>query len=299
MFFTDSYQAMRRGERRLALRYAMISVAIFLLLFVPLGVFLLRRLEHAMTFHPVAYTGDAQWALPERAEEVWFETADGVRLHGWFIRATTVDAPSSATVIYFHGNGGNLSYTGWLGAALSRRGMDALLFDYRGYGRSGGSLSGEESIYADADAAYDYVVRTRGVPASRVVLYGQSLGSAAAADLAARKECGALILESGLSSAGEMAGVVFPWLPRFVRGLTRNKFDTARKLARVRCPVMVAHGARDEIIPAAQGRALYEAAREPKKLVMVEGAGHNNLVATGGNAYLDALAQFVRESVGQ
>jgi hypothetical protein len=296
MFFTDSYQAMRRGRRRLALRYAMISVAILLLIFVPLGIYLLRRFERAVTFHPVPYTGGAQWALPQRAEEVWFETSDGVRLHGWFVRAAG-DAPAHATVIYFHGNGGNLSYTGWLGAALSERGMDALLFDYRGYGRSGGSVLAEEGIYMDADAAYDYVVRTRGVAASRVVLYGQSLGSAAAADLAARKQCGALILESGLSSAGEMAGVVLPWLPSFARNLTRNKFDTARKLGRISCPVMVAHGERDEIIPASQGRALYAAAREPKRLVMVAGAGHNDLVATGGSAYLDSLAQFIRESV--
>lgn len=260
---------------------------------------MLRRIENAITFHPESYTGGAVWALPERAEDVWFETADGIRLHGWFVHAASHAAasPPPATVIYFHGNGGNVSYTGWLGAALSQRGFNVLLFDYRGYGRSGGRVAGEKGIYTDADAAYDYVVRKRGTVPARLVLYGQSLGTAAAADLAARRACAALIIESGLSSATDMAGVLLPWLPRFARRLSQNKFDTMRKLPDVNCPVLVAHGERDEIIPVVQGRTLYAAAHEPKRLIIVARAGHNNLVMTGGDGYLDSLAQFIRESI--
>ena len=292
---TDSYRAFRRGERRLALRYAMISVAILVLIGVPLGFFLLRRIEHAMTFHPVPYTGGAAWALPQGGEDVWIKLSDGTRLHGWMVRAES-PAPH-ATVIYFHGNGGNLSYTGWLGEALAKRGFDVLLFDYRGYGRSGGQVSDERGLHADADAAYDYLVKERGVSPAQLVLYGQSLGTAAAADLASRKECGALILESGFSSASDMGAVVFPWLPRFVGRLAKNKLDSVRKLQTVNCPVLVAHGGRDEIIPVAQGRALYAAAREPKRLIIVERAGHNDLVSTGGSDYLNSVAQFIRESI--
>jgi fermentation-respiration switch protein FrsA (DUF1100 family) len=174
-----------------------------------------------------------------------------------------------------------------------------LLFDYRGYGRSGGEPTDERGLYADADAAYDFVTKARGVPPRRVVLYGQSLGTAAATDVAARRECGALVLESGLSSAGDMAGALMPWLPRFVRGLTKNRLDSVNKLPRVGCPVFVAHGERDEIIPASQGRKLYEAAPEPKRLHLVEGAGHNDLSNVGGEQYIDSLAQFVRDSVNR
>ena len=115
--------------------------------------------------------------------------------------------------------------------------------------------------------------------------------------LAAGRPCGALVLESGLSSAADMARVILPWLPRAVARQTRNKFDTVAKLPRARCPVLVAHGDRDEVIPVEQGQALYAAAPEPKRLHLVRGAGHNNLNAVGGPRYLDAVADFIRSSI--
>ncbi|HEY0169418.1 MAG TPA: alpha/beta hydrolase, partial [Pyrinomonadaceae bacterium] len=295
MFFTDSYRALRRGERAAALRYFVISLLVLALVGLPVGYLMLRRFETTVIFHPERAALGGAWRVPAGAEEVWFETSDGVRLYGWLFRSAA--RPASATVIYFHGNGGNLSYCDWVGAELAGRGFDVLLFDYRGYGRSGGASADERGLYADADAAYDFVTKARGVEAGRVVLYGQSLGTAAAADVAARRECGALVLESGLSSAADMAGEIMPWLPRFVRRLTKNKLDNAGKLARVGCPVLVAHGDRDEVIPVAQGRKLFEAAPERKRLLIVEGAGHNDLSNVGGGKYIDTLAQFIRESV--
>jgi hypothetical protein len=295
MFFTDSYRALRRGERAAALRHFVISLLALALIGLPVGYLMLRRFETKLIFHPERAALGGAWRVPAGAEEVWFETSDGVRLHGWLFR--TGARPASATVIYFHGNGGNLSYYDWLGAELAGRGFDLLLFDYRGYGRSAGASADERGLYADADAAYDFVTKSRGVEARRVVLYGQSLGTAAAADVAARRECGALVLESGLSSAADMAGEIMPWLPRFVRRLTKNKLDTAGKLARVGCPVLVAHGDRDEVIPAAQGRKLFDAAPAPKRLLIVEGAGHNDLSVVGGGKYIDTLAQFIRDTV--
>lgn len=295
MFFTDSYRALRRGERALALRYFVISILVLAVIGLPVGFLLLRRFEASATFHPERAALGGLWRVPRGAEEVWFETSDGVKLFGWFFRSTA--QPAGATVIYFHGNGGNLSYCDWVGESLSARGFDVLLFDYRGYGRSQGEPTDERGLYADADAAYDFVTKARGVDARRVVLYGQSLGTAAAADVASRRECGALVLESGLSSASDMAGAFIPWLPRFVRGLTKNKLDSVGKLPRVGCPVFVVHGGRDEIIPVAQGRRLFEAAPEPKRLHVVEGAGHNDLSIVGGEQYIDSLAQFIRDSV--
>ena len=295
MFFTDSYLALRRGERRLALRYALISVLVLALVGLPLGYFMLRRFEKSITFHPTREPWGGSWKLPQGAEDVWFEVAGGTRLHGWFVRAAR--QPAAATVVYMHGNGGNVSYLDWMGEDLAARGFDVLLFDYRGYGRSGGEVSDERGIYADADAAYDYVTKARGAPAERVVLYGQSLGTAAAVDVAARKPCGALVLESGFSSAGDMAATILPWLPRAAHRFVRNRFDSVGKLPAVRCPVLVAHGDRDEMIPVEQGRKLFDAAPEPKRLVIVRGAGHNDLSVVGGVPYMNDVTDFIKNSV--
>ncbi len=224
-------------------------------------------------------------------EELAVDTADGERLHGWWISA---QEPSLGHILLAHGNAGNVGDRVLHAELLRAAGFDVLLFDYRGYGRSEGDVAGERGLYADADAAYDFLTKERGVAPRDLVLYGQSLGTAAAVDLASRRECRALVVESGLSSAADMAGEIVPWLPRFVRGLTKNKLDSASKVARVVCPVLVVHGGRDEVIPTGQGLRLYEAAREPKRLKIVEGAGHNDLSMVGGGEYFDSLAEFAR-----
>ena len=175
---------------------------------------------------------------------------------------------------------------------LAARGFNALLFDYRGYGRSEGNLEDEQGLYADADAAYEYVVRERNAPTRAIVLYGQSLGTAAVADLAARRECAAIILESGLSSGSDMASAALPWLPRSLHFLARNRFDSAHKLSQVHCAVLVTHGEPDPTIPTEQGRALFAAANEPKKLVIFPGADHN-VFGSVGDKYLDMIAKFI------
>ncbi len=255
----------------------------------------LRWFEHRVTFHPQRYSGEQNWMLPKNAEEVWFTNNENLRLHGWFIPAAT--QPATATVIYFHGNGGNISNVGWLGETLSAKGLNVLLFDYRGYGRSEGDISKEEDIYADAEAAYEYVRTVKGEMPRRVVLYGQSLGSTAAIDLASRYECGALIVESGLSSADDMAMALLPVLPRFVHSLARNRFENEKKIATVQCPVLLTHGDPDDRIPTEQGRKLYAAANEPKKLWLIPGANHN-VFGYGGKKYLDQIADFAQGAIG-
>ncbi|HEX8294191.1 MAG TPA: alpha/beta fold hydrolase, partial [Pyrinomonadaceae bacterium] len=175
MFFSDSYRALRRGERALAVRHFVISVLVVALIGLPVGFFMLRRFEASVIFHPERAPLGGSWRVPGGAEEVWFRNADGQRLYGWFFRSGA--RPARATVVYAHGNGGNVSYCGWVGGEFAARGHDVLLFDYRGYGRSEGEPAGEGGLYADAEAAYDFVTKERGVPASQVVLYGQSLGT--------------------------------------------------------------------------------------------------------------------------
>src|ERR1044072_1248769 len=175
MFFTDSYQAMRRGERALAVRYFVLSILVLALIGVPVGFFMLRRFEASVIFHPERASLDGIWRVPQGAEEVWFRNAEGLKLHGWFFRSNT--QPATATVVYAHGNGGDGSYCDWFGASLAAQGFDVLLFDYRGYGRSEGEAAGEGGLYADADAAYDFVTKEGGVAAGRGGLYGESLGT--------------------------------------------------------------------------------------------------------------------------
>ena len=182
--------------RLLAFRKLWVALALSLLL-APLSLYSIRWYEFAVTFHPEPFSASQGWKVPEGAEEVSFRNADQLLLHGWFVSSPS--QPSTATVIFFHGNGGNISNVGWVGKSLAARGFDVLLFDYRGYGKSQGEMRDERDLYTDADAAYEYVVTERHVSAERVVLYGHSLGSAAVADLAVRSKCAAVILESGLS----------------------------------------------------------------------------------------------------
>jgi hypothetical protein len=261
-----------------------------------ISLFALRKFEAAVTFHPLRYSSNSLWTLPEGAEDVWLTTSDNVRLNGWLVRSGT--QPSNATIIYFHGNGGNISHVAWVGKNLASRGFDVLLVDYRGYGRSDGEVDGESELNLDGDAAYNYIVNMRGVGPEKVVLFGQSLGTTVAVDLASRKPCGAVILESGLSSAREMAAQVLPWIARPLYALGKNRFESARKLAQVKSPILVTHGDPDPIIPVEQARKLYAAANEPKKLLIYPGAGHN-VHGTVGQEYLDEVSSFIDGAISK
>lgn len=284
----------RGGFARLVTRERVIAGCVALVFLGLLLFFALRWFEHSVTFHPQRYDDRAGWKQPEGAQDVWLKTTDGVRLHGWQFEAN--EQPAFATIIFFHGNGGNIGSVGWVGERLASRGFDVLLLDYRGYGRSEGDVDGETGLYADADAAYEYVTKTRGVRPSSVVLYGQSLGTAVAVDLASRRQSAALILESGFSSASDLASTVLPILPRRLHFLAKNRFESALKLSTVRCPVLITHGDPDLIIPTEHGRLLFAAANEPKQLLIFPGAGHN-VFGSRGDGYLNQLSDFLRIAI--
>jgi fermentation-respiration switch protein FrsA (DUF1100 family) len=262
--------------------------------FISSSLYALRWVEYAITFQPERYRPGAACVLPKGGEDVSFLNQDQQRLNGWFIRSQS--QPASATIVFFHGQGGSIANVGWIGENLASLGFDVLLFDYRGYGRSEGEIASERDMYADADAAYDYAVNQLGTRPERVVLYGHSLGTAAVVDLASRRTCGAVVLESGLSSASDMAGIRLPWLPKWLRALGKNRFDSVSKLANVFCPVLVAHGEPDNVVPTEEGRALYAAAREPKRLIILPGADHS-VSGYGGEKYFGEIAKFIRDSL--
>lgn len=235
-------------------------------------------------FHPLPYP-EGFWEVRQQlgAEDVWFETSDGVRIHGWMAPAP---GDSPWLTIYFHGNGGNLTYRGAHLAAIRQAGSGVLIVSYRGYGKSEGSPS-EEGIYRDADAAYDYLL-TQGVSAGRIIVHGESLGSAVAADLASRRDCGGLVLEAPFPSASAVADTLLPGIGRYII----SGLETAEKIRNVHVPVLIIHGDRDDVIDYKLGVQVFEAAHEPKQLWTVPGAGHNDLVETAGADYVERLRAF-------
>jgi fermentation-respiration switch protein FrsA (DUF1100 family) len=270
-------------------------VAIMLLAVVAaVAVFALRRFEKAITFHPDRLVDSDEAEAADGAEPVWFTTRSGEKISGLYIPSR--DRPSKGAVIYFHGNTGSLSNVVWIGEALADRGLDVLLFDYRGYGASDGEAGDEDELYEDGDAAYNYMITTRRLSPGKLALYGQSLGTAVAIDVASRRVAGALVVESGLSSAKEMARHAAPWLPGWLHWLGRYRFESARKLRSVHCPVLITHGANDNTIPAAQGRALYSAANEPKRIEIIAGVDHN-VAGSAGMDYIDLVAGFISQAM--
>ncbi len=224
-------------------------------------------------------------------EDVLFDTSDGVSLHGWF-----VPGRADTALLWFHGNAGNVSHRVQNILMLHHRlGTGIFIFDYRGYGRSGGSPS-EDGLYRDGEAAIAYLEQRRGIdPKNQVALFGRSLGCAVAVEMAARHETRALILESPFTSIRAMAKRSNPLLSAILPTgvVVRSKFDSLSKIHRVRAPLMVLHGDRDDVVPLTMGQELWEAARVPKTFFTVEGAGHDDVYLVGGEPYFDALARFI------
>lgn len=218
-------------------------------------------------------------------EEVWIDTDNGERLHGWFL---PVDKPL-ATVLFMHGNAGNISHRLDSLAVFRRLELQVLIFDYRGYGRSEGR-PGEQATYRDAEAAWRYLVDERGLAPEGIVLFGRSLGGAVAAWLATQRPVAGLILESTFTSVPDLGAQLYPVFP--VRRLARIRYPTVDRLANVRCPVLVVHSPNDELVPYSHGRRLFEAAPEPKHFLVLRG-GHNDGFLMTGRRYQQGLAEFI------
>jgi fermentation-respiration switch protein FrsA (DUF1100 family) len=256
-----------------------------------LGVIIvLLALENSLVYHPVRAIQD--WCEPPnpRVRDVELRTADGTPIHAWWCPWQG----SRGAVLYCHGNAGNLSHRAGSVAELQQVLHESvLIFDYPGYGRSGGRPS-EQGCYAAAGAAYDWLVEKQKVPPERILLYGGSLGGGVAVDLASRRPHRALVLLRTFTSMPAVAQGLYPWLP--VRLLMRNRYDNLAKIGRCRGPVFIAHGTDDRLVPFALGRRLFEAANEPKLFFRMEGGDHNSPVPTD---LLPTLRQFLADAESQ
>ena len=248
-------------------------------------VLLLYLLQDRFLFFPSkdVYVTPAQLGLAY--EDVELRSGDGTRLFGWFVPAPR----ARGTVLFLHGNGGNIAHTIGAVETYARLGLNVLTFDYRGYGRSEGRPSGE-GIESDAEAAWSYLTRERAIDGANIIVVGRSLGGGPASILARRHQPAALILESTFSSVAERASEQFPLVP--VRALLRVRFDNRTELAHVRCPVLIVHSTDDELIPFAHAERLYAAANEPKQLVRIS-HGHNDGFALSSEVYVAALEDFI------
>lgn len=249
------------------------------------GLFLVQR--NLLYFPAGGVPAPAETLVPEMAV-VSLITADGLELESWYVPA----AVGRPTIVYYCGNGGHIGMRDSKLRPYLDAGLGVLLVGYRGYGDNPGSPS-EKGLYADGRAALGFL-RGRGVVPRMWVLYGESLGSAVAVQMAFEQPqtgdpVGAVVLEAPFTSVGDVAQAHYPFVP--ARWLVRDRFDSASKIARVGAPVYVVHGEGDRIVPLRFGRRLFGSAAEPKEMRVVSEAGHNDLydfdVAEGVIAFLD------------
>ena len=266
------------------------SSIILIIIFILLFCVVLLMIEDKMIYFPAKYP-EGIWNPGDYGvitEDAYFKTDDGLMLHGWFVPSNE----NKITLLWFHGNAGNLSHRLENIKLLHELNINVFIFDYRGYGRSEGKLPSEKTIYLDSRAAYEYLIQQKKIPKGKIIFFGRSLGGAIAVEMARELGCRALILESVFTSAEDMAGRMFPFLP--VKYFIKTKFNSIEKIKNIACPKLFIHGNRDNVVPFKLGKKLFEAAPEPKEFYEIDGADHNDTYIIGGSEYFKVINQFLK-----
>ncbi len=266
---------------------AVLLVASYLLLCL-----LLRWGQTRLMFFPSAQIQATPATVQLSYQEVWLSASRG-QVQGWWIPAVSQTAP---VVLYLHGNGSNLGDLVNRAARLHGMGAAVFLIDYRGYGRSWGVFPSEASVYEDAAAAWQYLTQTRQISAQQIVLYGQSIGGAVAIEIASRHpDAAGIIVESSFTS---MRAMVTRSVPEFllpIDWILTQQFDSLTKVRSLKVPILLIHGTADQTIPAPMSQALFIAAPEPKRLLLIPNADHDNVAQMGGALYLQEVEAFIRQ----
>ncbi|MDP3919841.1 MAG: alpha/beta fold hydrolase [Candidatus Omnitrophota bacterium] len=245
----------------------------------------------SMIFFPdkVFYETPAQYDLT--SEDVVITTEDGVKIHGWFLDA---DQPKGA-LLFLHGNAGNISGRVYKAQGWVERGFSVFLLDYRGYGKSEGEIKHEDDIYRDAKAGFNWLRESKKFPLSKIILYGESLGSNPAIRLGAENRVNSVVLEAPYTSFVDLAPIHYPVMPKPLSRMLLKDFELSntRHIESLKSPLFILHGTRDETCPYAMGEELFDKAPEPKGFFSVTNGAHNDLPMTAGRDYWDKPAEFV------
>jgi fermentation-respiration switch protein FrsA (DUF1100 family) len=250
---------------------------------------LVRAFESHLIFfpnYPDRLSGD--WKPRDLPfEQVWVTSADGTRLHAWWIP----NEKAKFTFLAFHGNAGNIADRATVYEFLRTVPANVLALEYRGYGHSEGKPN-EAGFYADAEAAYKYLVDTRHIDPKTIVSYGQSLGTAVATHLAANREVGAVVLEAPFLSARRIATHVFRFLPG-LQFLVYSQFDTQAQLKKIKAPIFVVHCRQDPVLPFRLGQEVYAASNTPKTFLEIDSYCHEEASVIAPDKYCAALQNFL------
>jgi hypothetical protein len=258
-----------------------------------LGLVLAQRRIVFVPCKPLVAT-PADYGLPY--ESVTLPVSLEEEIHGWWIPAHSSDAP---VLLYFHGNGGNISANLPRVQRYHTIGFSVFLIDYRGYGLSKGRFPSEKRVYEDAETAWRYLIEQRGVPPEKLYVFGHSLGGAIALELATRQpQIPGLVIEGSFTSIRDMATQEkgYGWLP--VKWLLTQRFNSLQKVSALQTPIFFIHGTEDQVVPAYMSETLYQAAAARKALWLVETARHNDVAAIAGTAYEKRIWQFLIEDDG-
>lgn len=262
--------------------FSSVAVITFFLLFSNVYLYVAQP---NMLFYPlkdIEATPD-DWQLPY--ESVSLKLTDDTHVSGWYLP----HLQATKTLLFFHGNGGNISHRGNSLSVFHKLKLNVLIIDYPGYGKSEGAPS-EKSLYQSANAAWEYLLSDKNIRPENIILFGRSLGGAVAVDLASRVKAGALILESTFTSVSDMADFIFPVFSRFI--YLRYSFDSLNKITKITAPLLVIHSPDDEIIPFGLGKKLYKHATADKKFLQLEG-GHNDGFIKSMSSYMKTLNHFI------
>ncbi len=285
MFWVDM-GGMMDGILRILKNKIMQRLVFWILALVVIWIFF-RRFERMNVWRPTREYADFPTQVEFAFKEVFIETADGIRICAWYVPCEE----AKASLLFCHGNAGNISYRVESLRLFHSLGLNVLIFDYRGYGKSEGWLS-EEGTYQDGEAAYRWLRNKVGD--SPIVLFGRSLGTAVAVELTRRVEADGLIFESGFTSVPDIAGDLFPFLP--LRYFCSIQYDSLSKIGTINTPVMVIHSREDTIIPYRHGERIFKAAVEPKTFLTIQG-DHNDGFLLSEVEYIQGIKGFFEQRI--
>lgn len=241
--------------------------------------------QGSMVYYPSREITETPGTIGLNFEEIILRTKDGINISAWHIPARH----ERGVVLFCHGNAGNISHRLDSIRIFHDLNLAVFIFDYRGYGKSKG-LPTEKGTYLDAESAWYYLVNVRHFQPEKIILFGRSLGSAVAAEIALRHKAGAIIIESGFTSIPDLGSKFFPYLP--LRLISRFHYSTVDKVSKIDIPKLFIHSPQDEMIPFEHGVTLFEKAKEPKEFLQITGS-HNEGFLISGRTYIDGLNRFI------